>query len=160
MRSYQKLSMSLILAVAFLCQGVSFAETATVVSASVQKKKASLFRHRSYPAAWTAAQESNRPILIYVTMPQCPHCVKMIEQTFKRPAVGKLVSGSFETICADRYTHAKLVEKLQVKWYPTTVLVTPNNKVLDVIEGYVEPAKFKQQLQTGLAAAGPSSQTR
>ena len=153
-----------LVAVALLCQGIAKAETVTkVVSTrvvSTAEKDTSLFRHSSYPAAWTAAQTSNRPILIFVTMPQCPHCVKMIEETYKRPKVGKIVSDSFETICADRYTHAKLVEKLQVKWFPTTVLVSPNNKVLDVIEGYVDATKFKQHLQTGLAAAGPVSQTR
>jgi hypothetical protein len=169
-------AMSLMVGVTLLNQGVALAEissklvtTSKIVSTKVlsttnktttNKKGTSLFRHSTYPAAWTAAQESNRPILIYVTMPQCPHCVKMIEQTYKRPTVGKIVSSSFETICADRFIHAKLIEKLHVKWYPTTILVSPNNKVLDVIEGYVDEAKFKQHLQTGLAAAGQVSQTR
>ncbi len=155
MRRYFFQTTNWMVAVAILCQGVAHAET--VIQ---PKKEASLFRHSTYPAAWTAAQESNRPILIYVSMPRCPHCVKMVDQTFGRPAVEDLVSGSFETVYAGRYTHAELVKKLQVKWYPTTVLVSPNNKVLDVIEGYVDAAKFKHHLQTGLAAAGTASQTR
>lgn len=125
-----------------------------------EPKEARLFRFRTYPAAWTAAQKSNRPILVFVTMPQCPHCVKMIEQNFETPEVSKLVASSFETVYVGRFTHAELIEKLQVKWYPTTVLVGPNNKVLDVIEGYVEPKIFQQRLQTGLAAAVPETQTR
>ena len=123
-------------------------------------EKNPLFRHHSYPDAWKAAQKTNRPILVYVCMPNCPHCVKMMEQTYEVPRVEQMVTGSFETIHVSRYTHAKLVEKLKVKWYPTTVLVAPNNKVLDVIEGYVDAKKFHIRLQTGLASVAGATQTR
>jgi len=119
---------------------------------AVAIKRGPLFRHSSYPVAWTAAQKTNRPILVYVSMPNCPHCVKMVNETYHRPQVQQLVAGSFETIKAGRYTHAKLVSKLHIKWYPTTVLVGPNNKILDVIEGYVGHQRFKRRLQTGIAA--------
>lgn len=139
---------------------VVIAEQDVVAPEAPDPKAAALFRHSTYPAAWTASQKTNRPILVFVSMPQCPHCVKMMEKTYGRPEVGSLVASSFETIYADRSTHAKLVEKLNVKWYPTTILVGPNNKVLDVIEGYVEPNIFKSRLQTGLAAVVPQTQTR
>lgn len=121
--------------------------------------KQPLFRHQSYPDAWRAAQKSNRPILVYVSMPNCPHCVKMAEQTYQLSPVEALVKGSFETITVDRFAHAKLVEKLHVRWYPTTVLVAPNNKVLDVIEGYVDAKQFQQRLQIGLATLRAPTET-
>jgi len=124
----------------------------TQIAESPAKKETSLFRHATYPAAWTAAQKSNRPILVYVGMPNCPHCVKMVKLTYDTPEVGNLVASSFETVYAGRFTHAKLIQMLDVKWYPTTILVGPNNKVLDVIEGYVEAKAFQRRLQTGLAA--------
>jgi hypothetical protein len=49
---------------------------------------------------------------------------------------------------------------LNVRWYPTTVLVGSDNKVLDVIEGYVDANSLKQRLQLGLAAAHSDTQTR
>jgi thioredoxin-related protein len=123
-------------------------------------KNAPLFKHASYPAAWTAAQESNRPILVYVSMPQCPHCTKMLEQTYETNGVNEVVKGSFETLQVSRYTHAALISKLHVRWYPTTVLVGSNNKVLDMIEGYVDANTFKQRLQLGIASASSDTQTR
>ena len=117
-----------------------------------------LFQHSTYPAAWRAAQKSNRPILVYVSMPNCHFCEKMKTQVYQLPRVKNLVTSSFETIHIDRYAHAKLVEKLQVKWYPTTVLVGPNNKILDIIEGYAEPNQFQQRLQTGLASGNRVSE--
>ncbi len=124
------------------------------------KKKKLLFQHSSYSAAWKAAQESNRPILVYVTMPGCPYCVKMLRQTYRLPEVGRLVSDSFETVYVSRRAHPKLVKKLHIKLYPTTVLVGVNNKVLDVIEGYVDAKTFRRRLQTGLASVATTTQTR
>ncbi len=160
MRSYLIQATNWMVALAILCQGVAFAETAHHGLSSAKVEKASVFRHSSYPAALSASQKSNRPILIYVGMPRCPHCVKMLNKTYERSAVGNLVSGSFESVYVGRYTHAKLVERLKVRWYPTTVLVGPNNRVLDMIEGYVDASEFKQRLQTGIAAARTTTQTR
>jgi hypothetical protein len=128
-----------------------------VVIAEVPLKDQPLFKHASYPAAWTASQDSNRPILVYVTMPQCPHCTKMVDGTYGCKEVEELVKGSFETVQASRYTHATLISKLHVRWYPTTVLVGPNNKVLDMIEGYVDANTFKRRLQVGIASANSSA---
>ena len=155
-------------AVVALSQAPALAEDSVLLTPASQPpsevvlpaaKSKPLFKHTTYQDAWRAAQKSNRPILVYVSMPNCHFCEKMKEQVYQLPQVKTLVSGSFETILVDRYAHAKLVEKLQVKWYPTTVLVGPNNKILDVIEGYAEPGQFQQRLQTqtGLASAGTSS---
>ena len=173
MRRYFVLTTPLIALVAIGYQGFVYAEEAAdpsteavtsadfaLVNPAAAEKDAPLFRHSTYPAAWTASQQSNRPILVYVSMHNCPHCVKMVERTYELPEVERLVSSSFETIRADRYTHAELVQKLHVKWYPTTILVGPNNKVLDVIEGYVESKAFQRRLQTGLAASTTQTQTR
>jgi thioredoxin-related protein len=132
----------------------------TVSTAQPAKNKAQLFRHKSYPKAWTAAQQSNRPILLYVTMPGCPHCDKMMEETLGSPHVKQMVSESFETVYVSRRTNPKLVKSLKVKWYPTTVLVGSNNKVVDVIEGYVDAKTFQTRLKVGLASADPVTQTR
>jgi len=114
--------------------------------------KDSLFRHVSYQAAWTAAQKSSRPLLLYVTMPGCPYCVKMVQNTLKKPEIQSLVVNSFETVYVDRYAQARLAAKLNVRSYPTTILVGTNNHVLDVIEGYMESEAFRRRLQTNLTA--------
>ena len=93
-------------------------------------------------------------------MPGCPHCDKMMDETYHLPHVEQMVSESFETVYVSRRTHAKLVKSLKVKWYPTTVLVGPNNKVVDVIEGFVDAKAFQQRLKVGLASAKPPTRTR
>jgi len=92
-------------------------------------------------------------------MPNCHYCVKMSQQVYHYNPVKQLVSNSFETIKVGRYSHAELVQKLRIKWYPTTVVVGPNNKILDVIEGYADASSFQRRLQTGLASLNKPATT-
>jgi uncharacterized protein YyaL (SSP411 family) len=111
-----------------------------------------VFRWTSYPAAWTAAQKTNRPILLYVTSTQCPHCVRMLSDTYRLPTIQATVTNSFETLYVERSSQPKLVEKLRIRLFPTTMVVGPNNKVIDVMEGYMSPDVFARRLQVNLAA--------
>jgi thioredoxin-related protein len=132
----------------------------TVSTISPVDTSSTLFPHTSYPEAWTAAQKSNRPILLYVTMPGCPHCDQMMAETYHRENIEHLVCDSFESIQVNSKSQPALVKSLKVKWFPTTILVGANNKVMDVIEGYVDAKTFQKRLQTGLASAESSTQTR
>lgn len=110
-----------------------------------------LFQCKSYPEVWQAAQTSNRMILVYVSMPRCVYCDKMKQHTYCRTDVRNLLLDSCETLSVCRSTHPELVRKLHVKLYPTTLLVSPNNKVLDVIEGYVDAKVLRRRVKTQLA---------
>jgi thioredoxin-like negative regulator of GroEL len=119
-----------------------------------------VFRFTSYPAAWTAAQKSNRPILVFATSPSCPHCVRMIGQTYQSPPISGLLNDSFETVFVDRAEQPELAAKLNIRWYPTTIVVSPNNQVLDVMEGYVDSKTFAQRLRTTFAAHTAATETK
>lgn len=119
-----------------------------------------VFRFTSYPAAWTEAQQSGRPILVYVTSQSCPHCSRMIGETYQASSVREFVRDSFETVLVDRTQQPGLAAALHVRWFPTTLVVGPDNKVIDVIEGYVDAGAFSRRLQTTLAAEGGEIQTR
>jgi hypothetical protein len=111
-----------------------------------------VFKYSSYPAAWTSAQSSNRLILVFATSHNCPHCVRMINETFQATQVRSFVNDSFETVYVNRSEQPELATKLKLRWFPTTLVVAPNNQVLDVIEGYVDARTFSQRLQTTVAA--------
>lgn len=117
------------------------------------------FRHSNYSVAWYAAKKSKRPMLLFVSMPRCPHCVRM-KTTYKQLEVDMLVSESFETVYVDSATNAKLVKQLKVKRYPTTIVIGTNNKVQDVIEGYVDSKTLQHRLKSDLTAMQVSTQKR
>jgi hypothetical protein len=119
-----------------------------------------VFRFSSYPDAWRAAQKTNRPILVFATSPSCSHCTRMLGETYQYANVKQFVTASFETVLVDRFEQPELAAMLKVRWYPTTLVVAPNNKVVDIIEGYVDPATFARRLRTTLAAQSATVQTR
>lgn len=123
------------------------------------KLKHGVFRFTSYPVAWTAAQKSQRPILIFVSSPSCPHCTHMLAKTYRAQGVKKIVGDRFETVYVDRARQPRLTEKLKVRWYPTTLVVGPDNKVMDVIEGYVDSAAFTRRLAASLASLEPAGES-
>ncbi len=145
-----------VLAFGLFVAGVASAEetprTASLTTAAKPLLRHGVFRYTSYPQAWTAAQESNRPILVYATAPSCPHCVRMISETFAASPVKRLATDSFETVYVDRAEQPELAAKLKIRYFPTTIIVAPNNQVLDVIEGYVDAATLNQRLKTSFAA--------
>ena len=119
-----------------------------------------VFQHTSYPAAWTAAQKSNRPILVFASAPSCPHCVKMVGETYRAAQIKDLVADSFETVYVDRMEQPELAAKLRIRWFPTTIIVGPDNQVIDVIEGFVDAKTLAQRLRTSVAAQAAATQKR
>lgn len=111
-----------------------------------------VFKFTSYPAAWTAAQDSNRPILIFATAPNCPHCVRMIRESLRAPHVNRFLCDSFETVYVDRVEQPELAAKLGLRLFPTTIIVGPDNQIIDVVEGYVDAKTLAARLQTTVAS--------
>jgi hypothetical protein len=139
--------------------GAEQAAAPTVAQAPVVRLRHGVFKYSSYPAAWTSAQSTNRPILLFATSANCPHCVRMVGESFQSPHVSRFVNDSFETVYVNRSEQPDLAAKLKIRWFPTTIVVGPNNQVLDVIEGYVDAKTLSQRLQTSVAAH-QATQTR
>ena len=84
----------------------------------------------------------------------------MVQNTCRQPEVKSLIYESFETMYVDRRLQPELIAKLNIKWFPTTILVGRNNRVLDVIEGYIPPKTFRLRLLNSLAALQGKTQKR
>ena len=81
-------------------------------------------------------------------------------ESYRDANMEQMLVDSFETMYVTRNQHPALVKKLKVKWFPTTVIVGRNNKIMDVIEGYVDQPTLRRRLQTSLASTQSSVQTR
>jgi thioredoxin-like negative regulator of GroEL len=84
----------------------------------------------------------------------------MLGETYRSQSISRLVNESFETVIVDRDEQPELAAKLKVRYFPTTIVVGPDNKVIDVIEGYVDSKTFAHRLQTTVAAESPATQKR
>ncbi|MCH5374022.1 MAG: thioredoxin family protein [Planctomycetes bacterium] len=103
--------------------------------------------------AWRYAQATQRPLVLYITMENCVYCRKMERESWSNRAVAEDIRRGFVAANVHAETSADLVVKLKVRAYPTTVIISPANGVVDRITGYLPP----RELQVRLAAAARRS---
>lgn len=117
-----------------------------------------LFPHASIDDAWAAAQRSGRPMLIYVVSDDCFYCKKMLRETFRRPQIAAGLAGSVESVAVNATEEAELAERLGVKAYPTTLVVSPSNQLLYQAIGFKTAEDFAAGLWPILREAAVSRQ--
>ncbi|TWT75493.1 thiol:disulfide interchange protein precursor [Posidoniimonas polymericola] len=105
---------------------------------------APVFRHPSVDAAWQAAQKTKRPMLLFVSSENCTYCVKMLRDTYSNPQIAAALAQSCEPVTVMREDNQALVKKLQVRAFPTTVIVGSDGKEIARVEGYQPPQKFAE----------------
>src|SRR5258708_3067214 len=99
-------------------------------------------------AAWNEAAEKGWPLLMFVTMQGCPHCVQMERGTFAASDVTAQVEGGFVPLLLDSRQNVRYVQKLRVKSFPAILIASPDRKLLVEARGYQTPAKFKKLLRS------------
>ncbi|MEM6797981.1 MAG: thioredoxin family protein [Planctomycetota bacterium] len=159
----------LILAAAsILAAGSAEAQPGRAMSPATQARAAGgatrpvLFRHANVDLAWQTAQQSGRPVMVFVTSGNCFYCKKMLAETLSHPQIATATNHRYETAVLSNDRQPELVERLGVKAFPTTIVVGTDGSILASVRGFVEPAKFAAQLlpPQGLkqAAARPAPQ--
>lgn len=109
-------------------------------------------------AAFKTSKQEQRPLLLYVGMENCIFCRKMERTTFADEAVVKSLQTEFVTATVQAEKRADLVKWFKITSFPTTVIVSPDGKVIDYLPGYVAPDKMKQRL--GMAVTRVASTKR
>lgn len=127
--------------------GAAAADRATVLALAEH----GVFRHASVEQAWRTAAAAKRPLVVMFTSANCPHCDRMLAETYGNPAIQRLLTENAETVLADDAAYHKLAAKLGIRAYPTTIVVSGEGKIVDAVEGYVDAAKFAQRILPWLA---------
>lgn len=94
---------------------------------------------RSTSAALEKAQQSGRPILVFVTAQWCHYCQKMKRDTWDNPAVCQPVGQHFETVVLDGDRDADIVSQMNLSGYPATLVYDPTGKLISHQDGYLPP---------------------
>lgn len=98
-------------------------------------------------AARTESAESNRPMLLFVTSSHCPYCVKMMNDTFRNPAVIAELNEHFVPMQIERGTQAELERKIGIQLYPTIVIVDDVGVEVRRMKGFISGPAFVQSLK-------------
>ena len=102
--------------------------------------------HADPAKAHQLARQQERPLLLLLTTSGCHYCSKMKQSTYRDRLVAADITDHFVAARIDAKKHPTLTKKLGVKVYPTTVIISPDYKVVDVIRGYVDAKKLRTRM--------------
>jgi len=143
----------LTLVASFVCltaqNGWAQPQTAVPVTPTAADTKA--FEYTDADQAWTAVQQSQRPLLLFVSTNNCYFCNKMEVETYVHPQILASIRELFVTAKIKKEQNPELVEHLGVRAFPTTLLIAPNGDLITRIEGFADPKKFVLKIRPALA---------
>ena len=98
-------------------------------------------------AAATAAEQSQKPVLIYFSSARCGYCRKMEHETWSQRNVITAVNSEFVPLHLSAATAPTLVRRFQVRAYPTTIVLSPQGTRLLEVKGYRSPRRVLEMLE-------------
>lgn len=104
--------------------------------------------HEDLRQSSQVAARQQKPMLVMVGADWCGYCHKMLNETFSNPQVASRINDRFVPVLLDADRQSAVVEQLNVKAFPTVLVISPSNKVLARFEGY----QSASQLETLLAS--------
>jgi len=96
-----------------------------------------------YGEALRASVAAQRPAWIQFTGPWCPNCHKMDKETFRNPKVIERLSKHFVTAKISCENDAELALSFGFTQLPSSVLISPDGKILARHEGFADPDKLE-----------------
>jgi protein disulfide-isomerase len=102
--------------------------------------------HADPAQAHALARRDGRPLLLLLTTDQCYYCSKMKLSTYRDRQVAADITDHFVAAQIDAKKHPLLTKKLGVKVYPTTVIISPDYRVIDLIAGCVDAGKLRVRM--------------
>ena len=114
-------------------------------------------------AAWKQTVSDRRPLLLFVTRPNCKYCTQMKAVTFADEKVQELVKSGFVPLAIDPTSDPELIKELKITAYPTTLIISPEVGLVDHFKGYLPPAAYQRRLirsRVQATAARPQTSRR
>ena len=107
--------------------------------------------HSDLRSALQKTDNSERPLLLFVTMNNCRYCTLMKQQTYMNKKVVADVNGSFVPAKINAHRFTKLISKLGIRIYPSTIVIGPDRQVIEKIPGYVDADELRTRLAMATA---------
>ena len=99
-------------------------------------------------------------MLVLFSTDGCHFCTKMMNETYSHPGVQRMLREHVETVKVNARDYPAVVERLGIRGYPTTLLVSPDGNVMDAIEGFASAKAFTGRIGPLLKNAGYATSAR
>jgi thioredoxin-related protein len=143
----------LTLVTSFACLSLqnSWAQPQAAVPLTPTASAAKVFAYTDVDQAWVEVQQSQRPLLLFVSANNCYFCDKMEIETYVHPQIQASIRELLVTAKIKKEQNPRLVDQLGVRAFPTTLLIAPNGDLIARIEGFANPKKFVHKIRPALA---------
>ena len=98
-------------------------------------------------------------MLLFITSDHCYYCKKMVAETLSHPQLAPVFARLFETAAVNANRNPELADKLGVRAYPTTLVISPEGQLLSKLEGFVAPQEIGKHLNPILSAYRKQAKT-
>ena len=118
---------------------VLFAHFATVASLAGAEEVQWL---RSAVQAASLAEETGKPILVYVRSANCHYCDLMQSNVWQDPLAASAINRDFIPLKLTREENPEAIEVLKIKGFPSTIIFSGDRRYVDRLDGYVDSERF------------------
>lgn len=113
--------------------------------------------HKKMPEAIRESVKQRKPMLIMVGAEWCGYCHKMLDETFRNPAVATHIKAQFIPVLIDADEQAAFVEKWNVDSMPTVLIVASDQHVIGRVTGFQSAAQLDARLASFKTTAPKSN---
>jgi protein disulfide-isomerase len=126
--------------------------TALVVSGSLAcaEEPAPIHWLTEYASARREGIKEDRLVLLFVTSDHCGYCLKMQDNTLSNQSIVQTLQTKFVPAKLTLKLDDELAQQLQVSIYPTTMIISPQGKILDYARGYLSPEELHLRMDSAL----------
>lgn len=121
-----------------VCIGVCLVAVARADEPSVSEPTPTVNWREDLKQATEEVTKQQRPLLLVFTMERCGYCQLMKRTTYNDEQVIASINDNFVPIQICGQEHRRLAQRLGVRVYPTTIIISPENRVVDRMDGYVK----------------------
>lgn len=101
----------------------------------------------NWEEALEEAKKTNRPLLLELFLEGCSHCARLHRETHQDAAVAAAVNEGFIPVRIEGRSRMDLVQKLEVRGAPTSIIFSPDGKELRRFSGFLAPPEYLQELR-------------
>lgn len=96
--------------------------------------------------ALAESKQTGQPLLLFVMVDNCPYCLKMKRTSFLDDQVTKQIGQSYVATQVNADNYRQYIRDLGVQLFPSTVIISPDNKIIDRINGYLNAQALNRRL--------------
>ncbi len=108
--------------------------------------------HNTMSSGWAEAKRRQLPMVIFITSKRCRYCDAMKKDVWCDREISARLTTGFVAIRLTPQENSKTLNRIKIEAYPTTLIGTPEGKIIDQQVGYQPSPSVHQMLSRGSLA--------